>query len=182
MTSLPPPRALTGAAGLLFALFLPAPATAQVCDPLQSPSPLRDSVETLARGEERASTSTRWQAESEAGTARADRRFAHGSECLLAAMRARELGNERRTRALLAEAKAALGRARSELDPRALPLRGRASYFLGLVAETFEQDLATAAFYYAEAQRLQPENAQAAAALARVQVRLERRRQIGGAQ
>ena len=161
-------------------LFAALPALAQKCDPHLPPNPWHDGLETLATSEARASVATRNFPESGAATATPDRQFQHGSECLIAALRARELSHADRARVLFAEAKISLLLARTQLDPRAAVLRSRACYFLGLMAETCEQDLPAAAQYYAEADRLFPRNPQAAAALSRVRTHLERREKLGG--
>lgn len=153
---------------------------AQVCNPARPMGPWQGSIESLAAGESKASMATINYSETAAATATPAQRFAHGSDCLIAASRALELNNPARARVLLGEAKLSLTLARTQLDQRAVALRARSAYMLGQIAEKHELDLNSAAAYYAESAQLSPRNTDAAEALARVRRNLAFRQTLRG--
>lgn len=159
---------------LLTAAALGAQTPAAAPPPLSSAS-LTTAIDTLARGGPLALPGY-------AGNAQAApaQLFAHGGLCLVAAQRAREEGNPARTAALLNEAKTALQSARVALSGAPTVLRSQIAYDLGQIAENSDHDLAAAETYYAEAAQLQPQNRDAAQALARVKAYLAFRQSLHG--
>jgi len=162
-------------------MTLAASVRAQMCDPLRPMSEWQATIETLAAGEEKASMATPGLSETARVAARADEWAQHGFTCLIAAGRARELSNPKRMRALLTEARASLVAARARLTARDPGLlRSRAAYYLGQMAQDYEQDLPRAERLYQEAIDLDATNQQARNALERVQAYLAFRRTLKG--